>query len=418
VIRRAMFATVRLEVVVLATAAVAIVFLRWHGVRLGRGTVEILVGTMLARWPGVLLAGAVLQAAAHLLGRRSLVGWVRGFVTGRSLVAFGRAWLALAVMSCVYFGLKIAVPLTNPALWDGELWALDRFLHFGVSPSIFAVELFAGTPLVAWIDYWYLLWLTTIVVTQAYVLLDPVRERRVHFALACVLLWLGAAWVYVALPALGPCYFVPEVFDAVRESMPGARLIQQSLWTTYAQVLAARGSGAALEINPFLAVAALPSVHVGAHFMFTLWARRHAPRLWPVFAVATALTFVGSLLTGWHYAVDAYLGMLLAWGAVRLADRWAPVPVSAAPPLGGQRARQQQAGDQGDGDEQHAEGGLDAEHDVALEQRGEAAITDRAGDEEQDRGHQRQRRGAAGAALVEAAREPDGESAEEGAELG
>jgi hypothetical protein len=386
---RARLAAARLELAVLGAAAAAIVLLRVHDVRFDRVALGVLVGTMLERWPGVLLAGAVLRVAALLVTGRSLTGWLRSLVAPRWLAESARAWLALAAMTCVYFALKISVPFANPASWDGELWILDRRLHFGVSPSIFAVELFAGTPLVAWIDYWYALWLTTVLVTQAYVLFDPLPRRRLHFAFACVVLWLCSAWIYVALPAAGPCYYVPEVFDAVRAEMPGARLVQQSLWATYRQVLALRASGGELAVNPFLAVAALPSVHVGAHVLFTLWARRHARRLWPAFAVATALTFAGSLLTGWHYAVDAYLGALVAWGAIRLADRWLPVSASGPPPLGGERAREQQAGDQRDGDEQHAEGGLDAEHDVALDQRGEAAVADRAGDEEEDRRHER-----------------------------
>jgi len=92
-----------------------------------------------------------------------------------------------------------------------------------------------------------------------------------------------------------------------------------------AELVAGR-EGAVYQVRPFLAVAALPSLHVGAHALFFFWFRRHQPRLAPLFALATGLTFLGSLATGWHYAVDGYAGILLAWGAVRLAGRLEPLP--------------------------------------------------------------------------------------------
>ena len=60
---------------------------------------------------------------------------------------------------------------------------------------------------------------------------------------------------------------------------------------------------------------------------------RRARRLFLPLALATALTFLGSLATGWHYAVDGYAGMLLAWVAVRIADRVEGAPPPAAPPV-------------------------------------------------------------------------------------
>jgi membrane-associated phospholipid phosphatase len=38
-------------------------------------------------------------------------------------------------------------------------------------------------------------------------------------------------------------------------------------------------------------------------------------------AFLALLTFVGSMLTGWHYAIDGYAGALLAWLCVLLAQR-------------------------------------------------------------------------------------------------
>src|SRR5690606_31862098 len=131
-------------------------------------------------------------------------------------------------------------------------------------------------------------------------------------------------------PAVGPCFASPELFREALAGMPHATAIQERLWSNYVELVAARGGAPLPTLKPFLAVAAFPSLHVGAHWLFALWAKRHARRLFVPFALATLLTFLGSLATGWHYAVDGYAGMLLAWAAVRLADRCEPVEPAGA----------------------------------------------------------------------------------------
>ena len=59
-------------------------------------------------------------------------------------------------------------------------------------------------------------------------------------------------------------------------------------------------------------IAAFPSLHVGFQTFVFLWFRR----LWLsgqiIFAIFVLLIFLGSVITGWHYLVDAYAGLLLA----------------------------------------------------------------------------------------------------------
>jgi hypothetical protein len=147
---------------------------------------------------------------------------------------------------------------------------------------------------------------------------------RRNFALAAALLWTIGAWIYLAVPALGPCYASPDLLDPIRDQIPRAVATQGGLWQHYLMMV--RGRGGALEsFQPFFGVAALPSLHVGAHALVAFWARRHERWLVVPAATATALTFLGSIVTGWHYAVDGYLGLLLAWLVVRLADRFEPI---------------------------------------------------------------------------------------------
>jgi PAP2 superfamily protein len=309
------------EIVTLGSMAVSFAFLRACGLRMDWQTVRYIVMPAMKMLPQALLAGIVLQLLYRLATRRPLMAYLRGLARPGWWVLWLRLLLAAVLMTYGYFWLKVAVPLVNPRLWDDQLWRLDAWLHFGVSPSIFVPSLFAGTPLVALLDHWYAVWVGTVFYTIAFwsAGLDPRLRRR--FLLSCVLMWTLGSWLYLAVPAVGPVYVAPRAFEAVAEQMPGARAGQEALWENYGRLLDGRRSGVLNRFNPTRGVAAMPSLHVGAHFLFFLWARRRARPLVVPFALATALTFAGSLLTGWHYAVDGYAGMLLAWLCYRAA-RW------------------------------------------------------------------------------------------------
>jgi PAP2 superfamily len=337
--------------------------LRASGLRMDLRTVSFMAGPMIRRLPFALGLGLALQALGLALHRRSPRAWLRAVATPASALLWLRVWLAAMAMTYAYSWLKVSVPLLRRTLLDPALWSLDRTLHLGVSPSVFVVELVRGTPLAGWLDLWYGFWVTSVLAALAYVFLsERVAERR-NFAFACAFLWLGGVWVYLALPALGPCFASPDVFAGILGEMPHTAFTQSVLWQNYLRMLAGR-DGTLRQFNPYLGVAAFPSLHVGAHWLFALWARRHERRLFLPLAAATGVTFLASVASGWHYAVDGYAGMLLAWLAVRVADRFEPVST----PLGREGLGEQEAGDQRHGDEDHAERGLDAENDVAVQQ--------------------------------------------------
>ena len=65
-----------------------------------------------------------------------------------------------------------------------------------------------------------------------------------------------------------------------------------------------------------------PSLHVGVHWMLMLWMRRYARPLFLPAVIATFLTFLGSIATGWHYAIDGYVGIALGQLCYWVAVRW------------------------------------------------------------------------------------------------
>jgi hypothetical protein len=312
------------ELVALAMAVVALAFLRLRGLAYGWNTVEYTFPPLFRALPRLFALGVGLRILHRLVARTSVRDYLRAIVRPAWIALWLRCWLATMLLIYTYCWLKISIPLLTDRLYDPQLWRLDRFLHFGFSPSIFAVELAAGTPVARWLDIWYALWAPTLAIFVGFFYALAKNAERRNFTLAVVLLWTIGAWIYLALPALGPCYASPDLFASIHRELPYAVTMQQKLWSHYLMMVHGR-TGALSSFQPEFGVAALPSLHVGAHALFFFWARRHERWLVVPAAIATTLTLVGSVVTGWHYAVDGYFGIALAWAVVALADRWDPV---------------------------------------------------------------------------------------------
>jgi hypothetical protein len=322
------------ETVTVLASVATLLYLRALGLDYGWNTIRYSFPSLLGMLPVLLVQGVVLQAiATRLLGRPT-----RGYLAALAAPAWwslwARLWIVSSVQAYTYMWLKVSVPLLRVELYDVELWHLDRWLHFGVSPTVFAIELVAGTPFAGWIDRLYGWWVPSVPLILSYFYAASRADLRRNLVFAGTVLWIGGAWLYLAMPAAGPCYASPDVLEPIREAMPRAMETQAGLWHNYLTMV--RSRGALLEsFSPLYGVAAMPSLHVAAYAMFAFWARRHARRwLWP-FVAGTAVIFFGSLATGWHYAVDGYAGVGLAWVAVVVADRLEPVApeeATAAPP--------------------------------------------------------------------------------------
>ncbi|HVS15677.1 MAG TPA: phosphatase PAP2 family protein [Thermoanaerobaculia bacterium] len=323
------------EIVVAVAFAAAFFSLRAAGLRLDWNAAVYTFWPFAKEAPRLLLLGVALQ-----LGYRAVVGLVCDGGARGALAALRRyladvvrpgwwlLWLRLfvayALVNYVYFWVKVSVPLLHGRLFDAALWRLDRVLHLGLSPNVLMVELFAGTPLVPLLDAWYGIYILTVMWAIAFYACERRADLRRSFLLSCILLWLMGPALYLGLPALGPVYTDPAVFEEALADMPGARAGQAALWENYQKVVAGR-SAPLRAFNPTRGIAALPSLHVGAHFLFVLWARRFHRPLYALWAVGTLLTLFGSVVSGWHYAVDGYVGILVAWLSYVVARRLEPV---------------------------------------------------------------------------------------------
>jgi len=304
----------------------AVLFLRWRGLNIDWNTVRYTVPPLLPVVAWALLVGIALQAIYQALVRRDLRGYLKQLSRASWWLLTVRIFLACIVFTYTYFWLKVSVPLVNHQLWDAQLWRVDRLLHFGLSPSIFASRLVAGTPIATGVETWYGWWLPTAMYGTGFFVALPDDRQRSAFVLSTVTIWYAGAWLYTALPALGPCYAFSDVWEHLRSQFPRASAAQRMLWENYQKMLAGR-TGPLRQFNPTRGIAALPSLHVGIHALLTLWTWRLARPLFVLGILATLFTFFGSLATGWHYAVDGYVGVLLAFASFLIALRASGFPL-------------------------------------------------------------------------------------------
>jgi membrane-associated phospholipid phosphatase len=76
------------------------------------------------------------------------------------------------------------------------------------------------------------------------------------------------------------------------------------------------------QFVPFGGISAMPSMHVGGIVLVAIVAWRRWRPLGAACWGYAGVIQIGSVVLGWHYAIDGYAGALLAWGCWRIAGRW------------------------------------------------------------------------------------------------
>ena len=286
-----------------------------------------------------LLAGGVaplwVAAGWARLRGRSLSGMVRllrqhGWL-GPRLIRF----LALAPTLTAFFAnfalWKSAIPLLRHGfVWDASLERMEVWLHGDHADRLLAFAL--GSPhAILLLDRVYETWfylLFTLVIWQAW---EADRRSLRQFWTAFTLVWiLLGIFVACFFASAGPIYAGLDrgstSYDDLLARLAAAgtlgplfvHLGSLSLWEAYQHHEVAIGDG----------ISAFPSLHVAIAVLAAVAAWR--VRRWLAMAPAcyALLIWLGSIMLGWHYAIDgevAGLGTLVIWlGAGRWARRAYP----------------------------------------------------------------------------------------------
>jgi hypothetical protein len=261
------------------------------------------LGQMLAGILVRLVVAARRGEAAVLWRRYKTAGW---WTDSLRLLVFA------TILADSYSWVKLTMPVIHPVLFDRALWDLDRTLFFGYSPNIFFLSLFSPHAVLRVVDWCYAnVFLASLTVAFAFFLSAPSRRIRVGFMSGMNILWMTGAWLYMLIPSLGPAYYFPDVWFAYGDALKRTQFLQATLMRNYQNFLRVRAGGNE-AVNILLGIAAFPSMHVGFQTFAFLWFRR----LWlsgqVIFGIFVLFIFLGSIITGWHYLIDAYAGLLLA----------------------------------------------------------------------------------------------------------
>ncbi|MDD2943854.1 MAG: phosphatase PAP2 family protein [bacterium] len=224
-------------------------------------------------------------------------------------------YLLFKVVLIVYGLIKQSIPLIHGQLFDDILLKQDIFFHLGRNPMLDMVHIFSGWA-DGYIDLAYVGWYP--VLGSMMIVLLMQRDRRVMewgiFSL--LFLWMAGGLLALAVPSLGPVYVRSEWFAGL--SVPHARMIQAQLWQHYQEIIA---GAEATKFHNYEGIAAFPSLHVAivALYSFVLW-RINRISAWLMIAY-TVVVQIGSVFLGWHYAIDGYIGIALAFVIAKTSER-------------------------------------------------------------------------------------------------
>lgn len=315
------------EILLVADLVVVVSLLRFRA-RLGIDVFRTLLDmrTFLAFAAPFLLGGVLLRAlVAARRGWRRGAARLRASLRPRSLLDLARLLVALALTSYVYSWLKVAIPLLRPdVLFDQGLFRLETALHFGVNPGRLLQGLFPYPALWRVLDVYYGFFIYTVIAGVGWFAAALSTRDRARFAAGFTLLWVLGSWFYLAVPSLGPCFVLKDDYTDVRAAMPSQSATMDLLFAHYGRVRGFFRHPEGTDLSPYLGVAAMPSLHVAAQAFLMLFARRRSHPLFLLYAAFTVVTLFTAVVSGWHYAIDGYAALVLAWVAFAIGNRSVP----------------------------------------------------------------------------------------------
>jgi hypothetical protein len=232
------------------------------------------------------------------------------------------------IMASAFTYLKSVIPLVQPFYLDPLLYRWDHAIHFGVDPWRILQPLFGYTWVTYLINFGYALWffvLQAVLVLQCGAAGD--RKRRMQFLLSMALTWaLIGSLIATLLSSAGPCYYAlvvggPDPYAPLMEYLHNvaasvnqwhipftAGVLQDLLWQSYATN----------DFGLVRGISAAPSMHIASSWIIARLAWDMGRRARIAGCAFLAFIFVGSIHLGWHYAIDGYMAVALAWALWRL----------------------------------------------------------------------------------------------------
>jgi hypothetical protein len=259
---------------------------------------------------------------------REFLGFERLF--GAAIVL---ALLPLHSVAFMFF--KLFIPLMHPFSWDERFAAWDQALHFDRQPWEYLQ--FDAPRVIQFIDGAYLTVFGLMAVLLGwYIFCDPNCKRRRQFLWTYLLTWCLIGNVAATLlSSAGPCFYAHVVpgsnpFAPLMETLGELDrahslhcvFLQNILWTEYLKEdLSLYRQG----------ISAMPSMHVAIAALLVIGTWSLNRWLGLLLLANAVLIFVGSIVLGWHYAVDGYAAAIGTWLIWRACGWMVGVSTSSLP---------------------------------------------------------------------------------------
>lgn len=224
-----------------------------------------------------------------------------------------------AVFMGAFTSIKTMLPHVKPFDWDVRLADLDRALHGGIDPGP-ALASLLGPHVTAAIDWFYAEgWALALVGMSfwAAVSVNNAHLRRRYFITLC------ASWIILGNIAAGiflsggPAFYEGMTGDSTRfsEFLAGfegrAAQFRSYLWSLHTTGQMDVGNG----------ISAFPSIHVAFATLVALFLGAVSRVLGFIGLAFLIAVQVGSVLLGWHYAIDGYASIAATIALWWLAGR-------------------------------------------------------------------------------------------------
>ncbi len=251
----------------------------------------------------------------------------RRYLDVRTLASVLTIFLLAAPFNSAFVSFKQSLPLVHPFQWDSTLMKLDSGLHFGHQAWEWMRFLLKYPLLIRIIDKAYMAWFILLTGSCLWMAWTRRRDLRRCYLVSALLTWIVLGSGFATLfSSVGPCYYAKVVksgdspyaplmerlSEIDRETPLKAVYNQEGLWEAYQQ-------GTWL---PFGGISAMPSIHVAIATLYALLAFNIRRWLGYIFAAYALLIQVGSVILGWHYAVDGYMGIALTIAIWFSVKRW------------------------------------------------------------------------------------------------
>ena len=290
-------------------------------------TLITLCGTLIPFFLFVLLVWRVVYMVRKVRPDKPaawLIGDIKATVLDANRMVGGTVTLlAMAFFLNTFSYMKEAIPAINPFSWDDAFVQADRILFAGYDAYVAMLPVFGHPYALTLFNLAYGGWLILMyfaVFVACFTYVNP--AARNSFLVAFVLTWgVGGNLLATIFASVGPVFYAPlglgETFVPLMDYLRSMHMVspnlslnvQDQLWAGYA-------SG-----NPMAGISAFPSMHVASSTLLMIYAFSYARLAGILMAVFLSLIMIGSVVLGWHYAVDGIAGALIAWVAWKIGVR-------------------------------------------------------------------------------------------------